>query len=115
MISASVAGLAGSPVMFTARTTVLVIEMSGIAFVYPDGSINSGATVAVGDTIEWVNRDAVQHTATSNVEPAGGASFDSGSMLQGTTFRFAPAVPGTWEYFCEVHPVLMQGATITVQ
>jgi plastocyanin len=92
-----------------------VIEMSGIAFVYPDGSINSGATVAVGDTIEWVNRDAVQHTATSNVEPAGGASFDSGLMPQGTTFRFAPAVPGTWEYFCEVHPVLMQGATITVQ
>ncbi len=115
MVSASVAGLAGSPVMFTARTSVLVIEMSGIAFVYPDGSVNSGATVAVGDTIEWVNLDGVQHTATSNLAPAGGAVFDSGLMPTGATFRFAPAVVGTWEYFCGVHPVLMQGATITVQ
>ncbi len=115
MVTATVAGLTGSPVMFNSRTTVLVIEMSGIAFVYPDGSINSGATVAVGDTIEWVNRDAVQHTATSNSVPAGGSAFDSGTMSNGATFRFAPDVAGTWEYLCLVHPLIMLGATITVQ
>jgi plastocyanin len=114
-VTASAAGLTGSPVTFNARTSVLVIEMSGIAFVYPDGSTNSDATVAVGDTIEWVNLDGVQHTATSNIEPAGGAAFDSGLMTTGQTFRFAPAVVGTWEYFCEVHPTIMLGATITVQ
>ncbi len=115
MVSASAAGLTGSPIMFTARVSVLVIEMSGIAFVYPDGSTNSGATIAVGDTVEWVNLDNVQHTATSTSEPAGGNPFDSGLMGNGATFRFAPAVPGSWEYFCEVHPVQMAGATITVQ
>lgn len=115
MVSASAAGLTGSPVMFSSRTSVLVIEMSGTAFVYPDGSINSAATVAVGDTIEWVNRDAVQHTATSNIQPAGGAAFDSGLMSNGATFRFAPDVVGTWEYLCLVHPLIMLGATITVQ
>jgi len=115
VVTATVAGLTGSPVMFTSRTTVLVIEMSGIAFVYPDGSINSGATVVVGDTIEWVNRDGVQHTATSNIEPAGGSTFDSGLMANGATFRFAPDVAGTWEYLCLVHPLIMLGATITVQ
>jgi len=114
-VTASVAGLTGSPVTFSARTSVLVIEMSGIAFVYPDGSTNSDATVAVGDTIEWINLDGVQHTATSNVEPAGGAAFDSGLMANGATFRFAPAVVGMWEYFCQVHPALMAGAKITVQ
>ncbi len=115
MVSARAAGLTGSPVMFSSRTSVLVIEMSGTAFVYPDGSINSAATVAVGDTIEWVNRDAVQHTATSNIQPAGGAAFDSGLMSNGATFRFAPDVVGTWEYLCLVHPLIMLGATITVQ
>lgn len=114
-ITASVAGLTGSPITFSTRTSVLVIEMSGIAFVYPDGSTNSGATIAVGDTVEWVNRDNVQHTATSTSEPAGENQFDSDLMSNGETFRFAPAVTGSWEYFCEVHPVQMAGATITVQ
>ena len=114
-VTASAAGLAGSPVTFGTRTSVLVIEMSGIAFVYPDGTTNSGATVAIGDTIEWVNRDGVQHTATSTSEPAGGSAFDSGLMTNGVTFRFAPGVVGTWEYFCEVHPAQMAGATITVE
>ncbi len=114
-VTASATGLTGSPVTFSARTSVLVIEMSGIAFVYPDGSTNSAATVAVGDTIEWINLDGVQHTATSNIEPAGGAAFDSGLMPAGATFRFAPGVVGTWEYFCQVHPAQMAGATITVQ
>ena len=114
-VTASAPGLTGSPITFSARTSVLVIEMDGIRFVYPDGSTNSGATVAVGDTVEWVNREGVQHTATSNVEPAGGASFNSGLLTNGQTFRFAPSVVGTWEYFCEVHPSLMAGATITVQ
>jgi plastocyanin len=114
-VTASVSGLTGSPITFTARTTVLVIEMVDIAFEYPDGGINSGVTVAVGDTIEWVNRDGVQHTATSNVEPAGGSAFDSGLMGNGATFRFVPDVAGTWEYLCEVHPAIMVGATITAQ
>jgi len=115
MVTASVSGLSGSPITFTARTTVLVIEMQNIAFEYPDGGINAGVTVAVGDTIEWVNRDAVQHTATSNVVPAGGTAFDSGLMGNGETFRFVPDVAGTWEYLCEVHPLIMLGATITAQ
>jgi len=115
MVTASVSGLSGSPITFTARTTVLVIEMRNTLFVYPDGGINSGVTVAVGDTIEWVNRDGVQHTATSNIEPAGGTAFASGLMGTNARFRFVPNVVGTWEYFCEVHPSDMLGATITAQ
>lgn len=116
-VTAVVAGLTGSPVTFNARTTVLVIEMVGTAFVDPNGGTNgnSVAMVAVGDTIEWVNRDAIQHTATSNAVPAGGAAFDSGLLGTGDTFRFVPDVAGTWEYLCQVHPLIMQGATITAQ
>lgn len=116
-VTAIASGLVGSPITFTSQTTVLVIEMRGIAFVDPTGGTNQNAeaTVAVGDTVEWVNRDAVQYTATSNIEPPGGAAFDSGLMSTGQRFRFVPGVAGTWEYFCEVHPGIMLGATITAQ
>ena len=46
---------------------------------------------------------------------AGGAAFDSGLLGIGDTFRFVPDVAGTWEYLCQVHPLIMQGATITAQ
>jgi plastocyanin len=59
--------------------------------------------------------DAVQHTATSTTEPAGGAAFVSGLMANGARFPFTPQVQGTWVYFCEVHPGIMVDATITAQ
>lgn len=34
--------------------------------------------------------------------PDGGEPFDSGVLRKGEIFRFAPAVPGTWEYIDEV-------------
>ena len=116
-VTASSAGLPGSPITFTSQTTVVLVRLQGTAFIDPTGGQNNQAavTVAVGDTIEWVNLDNVSHTVTSNVEPAGGAVFDSGIVTNGVRFRFVPGVTGAWEYFCEVHPGIMSGATITVQ
>jgi plastocyanin len=71
-------------------------------------------TIKLGDTVEWVNRDGVSHTATSTSTPAGGASFDSGLMGNSDSFSFTPSVTGTWVYFCEVHPATMVDARITV-
>ena len=115
-VTASVTGLQGSPVSFTATGTLPVlvtIEMLNVAFVAPGGG--DAVTILLGDTIQWVNRDAVQHTATSNSQPRAGAAFDSSFLNQGQTFRFVPNVRGTWVYFCQMDPVQMQGATITVQ
>lgn len=87
------------------------IRMQNTAFVAPGGG--DAVTVTVGTTIEWVNMDGIQHTATSTSEPVGGAAFDSGIMGNGDRFQFTPQVTGTWTYLCEVHPGIMQGATIT--
>lgn len=122
-VTATVDGLPGASASFdaTGSTPVRVtIDMSGIAFVVPPGSRPSGggsddAQILLGDTITWVNLDAVQHTATSTSAPAGGASFDSGLRSQNDTFTFVPNTRGTWVYFCEVHPVQMRGARIVVQ
>ncbi|MEJ2336562.1 MAG: hypothetical protein P8Y10_14090 [Gemmatimonadales bacterium] len=91
----------------------VVIEMENIAFVAPDGG--DAVTIQLGQTVGWVNRDGVAHTATSNEEPAGGTAFDSGLLSNAETFVFEPNVVGTWVYFCEVHPAQMAGATIVVE
>lgn len=96
---------------FTIQTTIALVKMQGIAFVSPQGG--DALTVPVGTTVEWVNLDGVSHTVTSTDVPAGGPSFDSGLMSRDDRFRFTPESEGTWTYFCEVHPGIMVGATLT--
>ncbi len=91
----------------------VVIEMENIAFNAPGGG--DDVTIQLGQTVGWVNRDNVQHTATSNEEPAGGNTIRTGLLSNGGTSVFEPNVLGTWVYFCEVHPNEMVGATIVVQ
>lgn len=111
-VEARVTGVA-TAASFTVETSILVIEMEGIAFVGPNGT--DAVTIPLGATIEWVNRDRVQHTATSNSMPPGSPMINSGLMSEGERFSFTPTVTGTWTYFCEVHPAQMAGATVTVQ
>jgi len=58
-------------------------------------------TVAAGTKVTWVNRDDVPHTATSTQKPR---AFDSGALDTDDTFAHVFTVPGTYEYFCAVHP-----------
>ena len=90
----------------------VVIEMENIAFNAPGGG--DRVEIQLGQTVGWVNRDNVQHTATSTALPQGGDSFDSGLLSNGGTFVFEPNVRGTWVYRCDVHPAQMKDATIVV-
>jgi plastocyanin len=58
-------------------------------------------TVAPGTRVTWVNHDDVPHTATSSVKPR---TFDSGALDTDGTFSFVFKAPGTYDYFCAVHP-----------
>jgi plastocyanin len=58
-------------------------------------------TVAAGTRVTWVNRDDVPHTATSTARPK---AFDSGTLDTDGKFSRVFADPGTYEYFCAVHP-----------
>ncbi len=115
-VTASAAGVAQAA-DFTVTATdpgplTITIEMLNTQFVTPLGG--DDITIKLGDTVQWVNRDGVQHTATSNSVPAGGSAFDSGLLSATQTFSFTPGVAGTWVYFCQTHPTTMQGARITV-
>lgn len=63
--------------------------------------------VNVGDTVTWTNQDTVGHTATSG-KPSDnqtGTVFDSSLISAGKSYT-SPAfnTPGTYYYFCQVHP-----------
>jgi plastocyanin len=58
------------------------------------------ASAKAGDTVCWVNDDAVDHNAVAN----SGASFNSALFGKGKTFSAKLAQAGTVKYECTVHP-----------
>ena len=63
------------------------------------------ATAHVGDKIIFLNGDDAPHTSTSG-NPASGPNgiWDSGLQQPGVDFVFIATDPGTFDYFCMVHP-----------
>ena len=74
----------------TAGTTVEVTNMT-----FSPQTID----VKVGDTITFVNKDEIAHTAT-----ASDGSVDSKTMEPGASFTFKPTKAGTIAYVCNFHP-----------
>jgi plastocyanin len=58
-------------------------------------------TVTPGTTVTWLNRDDVPHTATSSDSPA---KFNSKAIDTDEKFSYVFTQPGTYPYFCAVHP-----------
>lgn len=106
-----------------------VVEMTidDDEFIDPDGNVNTNASVTIdlGDRVRWtyVSSGSNLHTVTSGEGvggndgdgvPEGGTAFDSEELSPGETFEVTPDAPGTWTYFCEIHPGIMYEATIIV-
>ena len=75
---------------------------------------NATVVVGVNNTIVWTNEDTVAHTVVSKSVPAGAANFSSSLIQSGGRFNVTLTVPGTYKYFCSLHPQWMQ-ATIVVK
>ena len=56
-------------------------------------------TVNAGGSVRFVNFGVAPHTVT-----AFDGSFDSGFMSKGDAYRHTLPTPGTYEYFCVIHP-----------
>ena len=68
--------------------------------------------VGVNNTIVWNDLDAEQHTVTSMSAPTGASKFDSGILNQGQTFTLTLTVPGTYRFYCTIHPTWMRGTIV---
>ena len=55
-------------------------------------------TVKAGTTVTWTNDDDIPHTVTSP------AKFRSKALDTDQTFSFTFTTPGTYTYFCSLHP-----------
>jgi plastocyanin len=78
-------------------------------------------TIAPGDTVTWTVTKGMgePHSVTSGkpgFSGQGGSSFDSGIVLKdnGQTFQHTFADGGTYDYFCQVHPVEMTGKVVVL-
>ena len=77
------------------------VDISGFAF------SPRSITVAVGDTVTWVNADAQGHTATAD-----DGAFDTGTISGNGSGSVRLTTAGTFGYHCRIHPAMT--ATIVV-
>ena len=57
-------------------------------------------TVKVGATVEWINKDVVDHTST---DKASTAAWNV-SIAPGKSAKVVMTKAGTYDYFCRYHP-----------
>ena len=92
MARGSVNGRAGVPVSEPANGSVEV-KIDNYSFMPGDLS------VAAGTTVTWVNHDDVPHTVRNN-----DGTIKSKAMDTDDKFSMTFDKPGTYEYFCSIHP-----------
>ena len=84
--------------------TSLLISIQNFAF-HP-----ATLTILQGTRVTWMNLDSAPHSATSTDTPV---AFDTGILSTGQTGSVTFNQPGTFQYFCKVHPRMR--AQIVVQ
>ena len=90
--TASANGLAGNPVNVPANGPA---EVKIDNFNFMPGDL----TVAAGTTVTWVNHDDVPHTVRSTDGAIKSKALDTDDKFSMTFDK-----PGTYEYFCSIHP-----------
>jgi plastocyanin len=99
---AAIGGLIVAGVAIPTRAADLVpqrhvVEIRGMAF-HP-----SVLQVRRGDTVVWINRDIVPHTATATRN----TGWNTGPLLQKDSARYVARRSGTDTYVCELHPTMV--------
>ena len=61
-------------------------------------------TVPVGTEVEWDNKDESPHTVVA-IDAA--KTFKSDALDTGDSFKFTFSKPGTYKYFCTLHPLMV--------
>ena len=78
------------------------ITIGGLAYSTPQ------ATVRAGDTVEWINKDIVDH----NVTEKKGAKWNV-SIAPGKSAKVVMKTAGTYTYYCRYHPNMVAYLNVT--
>jgi plastocyanin len=89
----------------TPQTTpaIGVTQVQIVNFAFAPASIQ----VPAGTQVTWTNQDTAPHTVTFTASKSG-----SSTLQQGQTFSYTFKTPGTYAYYCAVHPYMT--ATVIV-
>jgi len=68
-------------------------------------------TIPVGTTVVWTNQDTAPHSATS--DPGSAFTFDTCLLQKGQSGKITFTTPGTFTYFCTVHPNMHASVVVT--
>ena len=82
---------AGEPARQGGAGATVIIE----DYAYSPGNLQ----VSAGASVTWKNRDSAPHSATAN-----NRSWDTGVLAKGQSATLTFDSPGTFDYFCSVHP-----------
>jgi plastocyanin len=85
----------------SADTAAKIVEMTDSTFA------PSAVDVQVGETVTFVDKDEIAHTATAE------GVFDSGTLRRGGRFDFKATKAGTFSYVCVFHPGMTGKIVVT--
>jgi amicyanin len=100
-------GLAGGVLVARAQTaTAAAVSIDNFTFT------PQKLTVKVGTTVTWTNKDDIPH----GIAATGNAFKRSNAMDTDNTYSFTFTTPGTYQYFCYIHPhmtgtIMVEAAT----
>jgi plastocyanin len=86
----------------TPTPAAMHVTIQGFAF-----SPNS-ITIASGSTVTWTNQDGAPHTVTAN-----DGTWGSGTLRQGGTYSYVFTRPGSYSYYCAIHPYMKGTVVVT--
>ena len=102
LMAATTALLLAHPASAPAQMDTARVEIQAHGFSAPT------LTVKPGTTVTWTNRDDDAHTVTSVAN-----TFRSHGLDTGETFSYTFTRPGTYEYFCSLHPLMTGKVVVT--
>ena len=80
---------------------------AGTSVTIKDFSFGPAAiTIHVGEAVTWLNRGPSSHTATA------GGIFNTGILASGQSASHTFTRPGTFTYFCSIHPFMKASVTV---
>lgn len=97
----AMAGMDMSGVPATTPTTPIAAVATNAVAIDNFAFAPAAITVAVGTKVTWTNHDDEVHTVTSSDNPQ---LFKSEGLDTDDTFSFTFTKPGTYKYFCSIHP-----------
>jgi plastocyanin len=87
-------GLASGVIVARAQSTTTAVSIDNFTFAPQQ------LTVKAGTTVTWTNKDDIPH----GIAATGNAFNRSKALDTDDSYSFTFATPGTYQYFCYIHP-----------